>query len=176
MSWIQTHSGRAFEIAAADPEAFCIEDIAHALSQLCRFAGHSRVFYSVAQHSVLVAQHCLPAQALWGLLHDAPEAYLADLPKPLKELPGMQTYRQLEARLTAAIAQRFALQGHDVPAAVKKIDARLLTTEAEQLMAPPPRPWSNPLPAIRGLRIEALPPTEAKRLFLDCYEQLRAAG
>ena len=73
--------------AGPNPDDIRIEDIAHALSNQCRFAGHAREFYSVAEHSVHVSQLCLPEHALWGLLHDASEAYLVDLPRPLKLLP-----------------------------------------------------------------------------------------
>jgi hypothetical protein len=171
MSWIQTHSGNAFDLADPAPDSICIEDIAHALSHLCRFAGHARVFYSVAQHSVLVAQKCAPRDARWGLLHDATEAYIADLPRPVKRLPGMEGYRLLEARIARAVARAFDLPGEDVPLAVKEVDARMLATEAAQLMGEPPRPWSDSLPPYARLRIDPQPPQRAKELFLSAFRE-----
>src|SRR5271165_7548492 len=82
--WIQTYTGRVMYPLDPRPEEINIIDIAHALSNLCRFTGHVRTFYSVAEHSVRVSQHCDPKDALWGLLHDASEAYLADMSRPMK--------------------------------------------------------------------------------------------
>ena len=112
MDWIQTHSGKAFYPFAPRPDDIDIEDIAHALAHQCRFGGHVSKFYSVAQHCVLIAR-VLHAQGfdkrtiLAGLLHDATEAYLVDLPSPVKNmLPG---YRDAENRLAAVIAEKFDL-------------------------------------------------------------------
>lgn len=103
--WIQTYSGRAFYPLAPYPQDVCIEDIAHALSQLCRFGGHCRRFYSVAEHSVLLSRVVVPEFQLWALLHDASEAYLVDVPRPIKkQLPA---YVEAERRVMAAICARF---------------------------------------------------------------------
>src|ERR1019366_9954250 len=83
---IRTYSGVRFKPLDPDP-AVGISDIAHALANQCRFGGHSSAFYSVAQHSVRVSEICAAEDALWGLLHDASEAYLVDVPAPLKQLP-----------------------------------------------------------------------------------------
>ncbi|MFG0247924.1 MAG: phosphohydrolase, partial [Phycisphaeraceae bacterium JB051] len=80
MSWIQTYTGKAFYPLREDPGIIDIRDIAHALSLQCRFNGHCSDFYSVAQHSVHVSEVVPQAFALWGLLHDAAEAYMSDLP------------------------------------------------------------------------------------------------
>ena len=92
-----------------NPADIRIEDIAHALSNQCRFGGHAREFYSVAEHCVRVSQNCRPEDALWGLLHDASEAYLSDVPAPLKELPQFEAYRAAERSLQGTIAVRFGL-------------------------------------------------------------------
>src|SRR5579885_2784587 len=84
--WIQTYCGVAFYPLDPRPEEILIEDIAHALSMLCRFTGHVKRFYSVAQHCVYVSHRCDPKDALWGLLHDAAEAYLNDISRPVKSL------------------------------------------------------------------------------------------
>ena len=87
--WIQTMSGVIFYPLDPRPEEIRIEDIAHALSHQCRFAGHCREFYSVAEHSVRVSRELPQEFMLWGLLHDASEAYLVDLPRPIKRWSAM---------------------------------------------------------------------------------------
>ncbi len=107
--WIQTYTGRKFFPLDPDPEMICIEDIAHSLSQLCRYNGHSKIFYSVAQHSLVLSRElCSGWQyALMALLHDASEAYLSDLPRPLKMHPQFAFYRKAESRLQSMIYDRF---------------------------------------------------------------------
>jgi len=83
-AFLPTCSGRRVHLLNPSPDEIAIEDIAHALSHACRFAGHVPSYYSVAQHSVLVSELLDERTALWGLLHDASEAYLHDLTRPLK--------------------------------------------------------------------------------------------
>ena len=169
MSWIQTYSGKKFEPLAPALADIDIADIAHALSQLCRFNGHCRVFYSVAEHCVRASQIVAPELKLWALLHDAAEAYLADLPRPLKH--QLAEYQAHEDRLLRSIAQRFEL-AWPIPAAVFEADDRMLATEARDLMAPPPAPWGlTALP----LDDKIVPWTslEAERAYLGAFEKLR---
>jgi hypothetical protein len=84
--WLRTYAGRHVHILNPRPADIYIQDIAHALAHTCRFAGHTPAFYAVAQHSVLVSELLTPDLALWGLLHDASEAYLHDLTRPLKRV------------------------------------------------------------------------------------------
>ena len=173
--WISTFSGLPFWPCDPQPEDVRIEDIAHALSQLCRFAGHTRSFYSVAQHSVLVSLLCDPPDALWGLLHDASEAYLCDLARPVKHTPHLDGYRLLEAHVQAVVARRFGLPA-EMPASVKAADGVLLRVEQRDLMTMPagwvPQgqlPW-------QVQRLVPMAPAEAKQRFLWRFEELMRRG
>src|SRR3984957_18331875 len=124
--YLSTYTGKKFFPYDPRPEQICIEDIAHGLSMLCRFAGQCRFFFSVAEHSIAVA-HLLPANLkLEGLLHDASEAYLADLPRPVKV--GLPEYNAIEAAVEEVIAQKFAL-AFPTPSQVKTADNALLRNE-----------------------------------------------
>jgi 5'-nucleotidase len=163
LDWMQTWSGGRFVPLA--PSAKDIEpwDIAHALSLLCRYGGHVDRFYSVAEHCVLMSQAVAPENALAALLHDATEAYIVDVPRPLKNsLPG---YRQIEAMVWLAIAERFGLSPV-LPDEVDEADNRIILTERNALMSRSTRPWFQdahfePLP----VRIEGWPPEEAERRY-----------
>jgi hypothetical protein len=133
---MQTYTGRQFWPVDPRAEEVDIQDIAHALSHMCRFAGHVRRFYSVAEHCVRVswlAPFEAPALALAALLHDATEAYVVDVPRPLKRfLPG---YAEIEARVARCVETRFGLEAGalDHPS-IKHWDEVLLATEARDLM------------------------------------------
>ena len=130
---ITTFSGIRFWPLLPNPADIRIEDIAHALSNQCRFAGHAREFYSVAEHSVRVSQLCPPEDALWGLLHDASEAYLTDVPAPLKALLVFEAYRVAERSLQGVIAARFGL-APEQPASVTEADRVMLRIEMSDLL------------------------------------------
>src|ERR1051326_5301684 len=107
---IMTFSGRWINPLNPRPEDIDIVDIAHALSNQCRFTGHTRFFYSVAQHSCLVSDECANPHKLGGLLHDASEAYLSDIARPIKAQPGFgEVYKTCENKLMIAVAKRFSL-------------------------------------------------------------------
>jgi hypothetical protein len=162
-------------------------DIAHALSRLCRFTGHVRVFYSVAQHSCLVAEivqdlckaalgvPCPDVMCLAALLHDAPEAYIGDVSTPLKRaLRGEGTiseYDAIETRITNAIAERFGLVGSAwIFDAIKRADMIALATEHAALFdGPPPRPWGFDLPQPWPYKIEPWAPHKAQVQFLQAF-------
>jgi 5'-deoxynucleotidase YfbR-like HD superfamily hydrolase len=169
-AWIQTYSGRRFNPIKPNPNAIVIQDIAHALSNICRFTGHCKEFYSVAQHSVLVSYICNEENALWGLLHDQSEAYAQDLPKPLKCLPEFATYREIEKRIQKAGCQRFGLSEQE-PTDVKRADILLLATEARDLMSPLHPDWKSPVEPL-PFRIEPWKPARAKTEFLKRFYQL----
>ena len=149
-----------------------IGDIAHALSNLCRFNGHVRQFYSVAEHSCHVAD-ILPAPLkLAGLLHDASEAYLCDMPRPVKRSPGFATiYLEAEDKLMACIAGRFGFAypfGDEIHAA----DNALLATEALQLMSPLHPEWRDRFAPVDGLTLPCWTPMRARSEFLTRYHAL----
>jgi len=107
MTWIQTYKGRKFFPLDPRPDDIYIRDISHRLGLLYRFNGHSVVFYSVADHSVLVSRAVAEEHALWGLLHDASEAYISDLPRPIKK--KMPDFLEIEERIQRAVAERLGL-------------------------------------------------------------------
>lgn len=146
MVWTQTYSGRAFTPLDPRPEDVELSDIAHALSLQCRFNGHCRFPYSVAQHSVYVACQLPPAMAPYGIIHDAAEAYLGDMVRPVKSL--FPLFSDLEDRVLGAICAAVGLPwpwSADVLAAVKSADNAVLAAECRQILGPLPRPWA-PLP------------------------------
>lgn len=168
--WIQLYSGRKFYPLKPKAEDIDIEDIAHSLSNMCRFTGHVKSFYSVAQHSVLVSHLCGAENALYGLLHDATEAYLVDMPKPIKRLETFSNFRDIESSIMVVIAEKFGLPSSE-PKVVKDADIRILATEARDLMSPLHPDWRQPCEPY-PFKIDPLNPAEAKRLFLDRYREL----
>lgn len=143
--WVATYTGRQFWPLDVRPEDLSIHDIARALAFQCRFNGHLMAFYSVAEHCVRVSKALELAghderTQLWGLLHDAPEAYIGDMVRPLKRGPGMEEYCRVDGRILLAVAERFGLDPV-APAAVWKMDDALLHAEARDLLAPCPEQW-----------------------------------
>lgn len=170
MTWIATARGHKFDFHHLDPDSIDIEDIALALSRQPRFAGHTNKLYTVAQHSVLVALQCPWDLRLEGLLHDASEAYLCDMPLPAKLL--IPEYRDLEHRVMLAIAQKFRFVWPSPPE-VKQADLVLLETEHRDLMPHSP-PWDvRHAEPLEGMRIEPWEPWKAERMFLDCFAMWR---
>lgn len=144
---LRTISGHIIEDPAKGPtiKQVNIFDIAHALSQLCRFAGQFPSFYSVGAHSLLVSQWIernggTPEECLAGLLHDATEAYLADLPSPIKR--QCKSYRTLEARYAKIIAKKFMIP-FPLPEIVHRADAAILEIEKKAFREGRKMPWSN---------------------------------
>ena len=170
MDWILTHTGKKFHPLDPDPELIDIEDIAHSLSLLCRYNGHCHSFYSVAEHSVRLSYVVPSEDALWGLLHDAGEAYFSDLPRPIKN--QFPKYRTLEDALVEVIMQKYGL-APKMPPEVKKADDILLVTELRDLMPESPVPISYdvaPLPET----IAPWGPSEAKKAYLNRFNELMA--
>lgn len=167
--WMQTYTGIAFWPLDPRPEEVSLMDIAHGLAHQCRYNGHCLSFYSVAQHSVLVSQwlgsHGRFDLAVWGLLHDAAEAYVGDVIRPLKRM--LPQYAEIEAKVERCIAERFGLE-LPMPAVIKEADNAVLIAEAESLMAPPPMPWrESGVKRWPEGRIVALGPESARAHFLQ---------
>lgn len=169
-AWIQTYSGRRFTPTNPNPDAIIIQDISHSLSMQCRFSGHTKKFYSVAQHSVLVSYICNHEDALWGLMHDATEAYLVDVPRPLKKSGKFDAYNQFEKVMQQAICKRFGLPEEEPPS-VKSADTILLATEARDLMYPLRSDWVQPVEPL-PFKIDPLGPRDAKDLFMKRFYEL----
>jgi hypothetical protein len=168
--WIPTYTGRQFWPLQPRASDVCIEDIAHHLSNECRFTGATAKFYSVAQHSVL-ASYLVPAEdALWALLHDASEAYLRDIAKPVKEQPAFEAYKLAEDRLNRVIADAFSL-GWPMPDSIKTADAVLLATERRDFIQHRGLAW-NVGAEPHSARIVPWPPELAESCFLERYGQL----
>lgn len=170
--WMQTADAGKFWPRDPRPEDIDIEVIAQALSNQCRFGGHSARFYSVAEHSVLLSRAVSAPNQLWALLHDAAEAYLGDVMRPIK--PLLPEYRQLEFHVLAAIARRFNLPvGFDglVPAEVVEADERILGDERRALM-PSAHPWSTDRLTPLGVMIAGWEPSRAKFEFLARFDAL----
>lgn len=168
-SWIQTYSGKKFFPLDPQEADVCIEDIAHSLSMICRFTGHCKEFYSVAQHSVMVS-YLSGEFALYGLLHDASEAYICDLASPIKSSGHFDTYKAFENKLQSVIFRKFGLFGTEPPI-VKKADTQMLSTEARDLLGELHPEWvlpTEPLP----MTVNPLGQKEAKELFMKRFNEL----
>lgn len=183
MSWIQTAGGGRFDLEAPRAADVALADVAHALSNLCRFNGHCRSFYSVAQHSVLVADALFRFKdrevARAGLLHDAAEAYLGDVARPLKRIVG-SVYERLEREVLARVYEALELPWPDdgVWALVKREDVRALMTERRDLLPPPPAPWFEDEAGIEPWEkpIVPLAPADARDRFLWTAAALGLGG
>ncbi len=177
--YLQTVSGRFVNPFDPDPEQLDIGDITRALANTCRFGGHCRSFYSVAQHSVIVSE--LVEQrggdaedAFAALMHDATEAYLGDMPHPIKHRSALgEAFKAAEKDLERAINERFNIKP-DVPE-IKRADRALLATERRAVST---EDWHWPeLEGVEPLDLELIPwpPDEAAERFKARYEQLEAA-
>lgn len=194
--WMVTASGRQVWPLDPRPDDFTIEDIAHGLSHICRYGGHCRTFYSVAQHSVLVSQivegstataptptrfgppneRAIRRAALMGLLHDASEAYIGDVVTPLKR--GLTEYQTIERRMMSAIFVQFGfLIGDWESDAIKRADRTALITERRDLLTTPFPHGSTWAGDVAGetpwpVNIHPQAPEHARALFLERYAEL----
>jgi len=168
MSWIKTYNGK-FDFAKMDPADITIKDIAHALANICRFGGHGKEFYSVAQHSVYVSQIVPAVDARAGLMHDATEAYIGDMVRPLKGL--IPAFGEFEDRLWRIIAGKYGLP-MELPETVHEADDIALAIEARDLMDTDPRTWGLKAPPDGARIFQPWEPEFAEKQFLDRWEYL----
>lgn len=172
---ICTRSGIRFDVVNPRPAMVLITDIAYGLSHKCRFGGHTAGWYSVAMHSIQVAKwllsrSCSREIALAGLLHDAAEAYLADLPTPIKIL--LPDYCVMEDRIQVAINTHFGLDAgaHEI-LKVKEADTQQYELERRHLM-PDVSWWPNPHDYDCPEQMPFSFPEQDYNKFLDMYKGL----
>ncbi|MCI0588928.1 MAG: phosphohydrolase [Planctomycetes bacterium] len=170
-SLFETHTGVLLDPLDLHPGDIDVRDVAHGLSNVCRFAGQCPRFYSVAEHCVRMSRRTSPGLELEALMHDAAEAYLSDLPRPVKT--GIPGYRRAEKRLTRAIRDRFGLRGRSYPAAVRDVDDAMCLAEAKSFgMWGGGNPFGRDLPDFGRVRPWA--PATAEIAFLDRFARLYA--
>lgn len=173
--FMQTHLQHRYQLDRLPIEIIDIQDIAHSLSLICRFIGHTNKFYSVAEHSVLVSEE-LRQQGydagvqFAGLMHDATEAYLGDIPTPIKSL--LTYYKRIEEEFWVSIAEKFKLD-RELPREIKHADGTLLATEVEYLMNGL-QGWDLKYPPSMYIKkIDGWAPLEAKEKFLLKFRDLQ---
>lgn len=176
-AWITTYTGKKFYHLNPQPEQVNIEDIAHALSMLCRWTGHTRFHYSVAQHSWYCSQLVTPEFALSALLHDSSEAYLGDMNRPLKHYTEAgRAYHEVEEKVEAVIFKKFGVP-FPLPEVVKVIDTQMLYAEKAQIINAATtldyehNKWGRD-ETKAPIRIEKWTPRRAEKMFLRRFEEL----
>lgn len=128
--WIETNTHNTFFYKRRNPENISIYDIAHGLAHLCRYSGQCNYFYSVAQHSCIIFDHAPTWMKMEGLMHDGAEAYISDIPRPVKTI--VPEIKMLEEEIQTQIAERFRLR-YPIPSQVKILDSKLMLREAQLL-------------------------------------------
>ena len=169
-SWIQTYTSKKVFPLIPNKDEIDIVDIANSLGKICRYNGHTLKFYSVAEHSVYVSENVSKKNAMWGLMHDAAEAYLGDIVHPIKSYLGK--FKQYEENLLRCIADKFNLCW-PVPKEVKEIDVAILHDESLQVMESKPQSWSQITSLPLGIKIYGLDWQQAIELFLVRYDWIK---
>jgi hypothetical protein len=169
-----TFTGRRFHFTDPRPEDVCIEDVAHHLAQICRYGGATRSHYSVAEHSVIVSLYVEPAYARQALLHDAAEAYVGDIIRPIKRF--LAGFDAVEDKVEAAVFARFGIvPTPESNAAVKTIDDRVIVDEIRAVTADPSiyteRSWLQGLAPL-GANIARLDARAAEHVYLQRFVEL----
>jgi hypothetical protein len=173
--YLSTFTGKKFFPFNPAPDQIDIRDIAHGLSLLCRFSGQAPFFYSVAEHSIYIAHNLPPHLQLEGLLHDASEAYLADLPRPVKA--GLPDYAALEANVSAVIAQKFGLFV-STPTEIKAADRALLKHEVFAFFGPERylEDFGDEYQPTNPKHFFGMSPATAEAKFLELYHSLTSTS
>ncbi len=177
--WIGLYGGGAIHFAAPEQDEIVLEDIAHSLSQLCRFNGHTRRLYSVAEHACLLSDWVMghgatPMDGLTALHHDDAEYVTGDMARPLKVT--MPQFKAAEAVLDEAIARKFGTE-YPLPKWLKAIDSRIIRDEKLGVMLPTPMDWGvndlEPL-GVEFWHVLGRFPRVAKRRYLERHHRLVA--
>ena len=179
---IMLASGTLFDIADPAGSEFTLNDIAHGLGRVCRFAGHTNRFYSVAEHCVHVSRLVPLEHKRAALLHDAAEAFIGDVTRPLKAM--LPDYRKIEKAIEDAISDRFLIDelGNASRTAIhhpliKKIDVAMCYVEARELMPSIPGYWSSmnadpeAVTAARSIRLNFDKPEFATAAWLRAWQR-----
>lgn len=170
--FIETYTGRKFNPRNPRPIDISVIDIAHALSNQCRYSGHTAWHYSVAQHCVLLSDYAErvlkapPVECLQILMHDAPEAYLVDIPRPVKQY--MPEFRQWDFHIDTAIRVWLGVADRDRPAFQDELDSRMIADERAQLMSKSGNDWGHDREPL-GITIERWAPDYTERAFLTHF-------
>lgn len=170
-TWIQTYTGKKFEALSPTEDMIDINDIAHALSLMCRYNGHVKRFYSVAEHSVLLSTKASVPNQLCALLHDGSETYIADIARPIK--PSLKNYKKIEDGIMTVVAKKYGFSW-PVPEEVQQLDNRILIDEKEQLLGPSPEAWddwANGMPRL-GVQVGMMNSLQAEDAFLRRFWEL----
>jgi 5'-deoxynucleotidase YfbR-like HD superfamily hydrolase len=165
---ISTYNGDFFDFDHPESFDFDVETIAHALSNICRYGGHSSKFYSVAEHSVLVSRVVPSHLAMCGLFHDASEAFVGDMPSPLKAM--CPDYRAIEERVHKEIATQFGLP-YPFPPDIKYADKAVYKAERLQITSVDDTIWHIDIPPA-DVMVTGMDPKNAKQFFLSRYREL----
>lgn len=156
---IRTFTGKYVDVFNPDPDTIDILDIAHSLAQQPRFGGHLPKFYSVAQHSVYCAILADPEHKFSALMHDAAEAYLLDIPRPIKN--RLTGYKEIEDNLMAVIAKKFGVE-YPKSKQVNDVDERMLLVE-----------WRNLMLGIEPVDMECWTSVRAEYEFLEAFKRYK---
>lgn len=163
-------SGVWFDFLDPASSAFVIEDIAYGLSHICRYAGQCSAFYSVAEHSLLVSE-VAHGHEYSALMHDAAEAFIGDVTRPLKQL--LPDFKRIEAVVEAAIFERFDVPT-PIPKEIKRADLCVLAAEQAQIMPPETSLWAREEGIIPApVTVRHLSPRAARTAFLKRFDELR---
>ena len=175
--WLQTFTGLRFFPLDIQAQDIVIEDIAHALSMLCRYNGHTLRFYSVAEHCVLMLQHVRRRGGQTTrflrsvLMHDAAEAYLGDYPHAMKLI--LPEVKELEKKIEAVIVKKFDLDVRYAAAkGIKMLDRRIIRNERDALM-PGTHPWVADEYTPLDVKVQGLIPAAAERAFLSAFSEVK---
>lgn len=174
--WMELHSGTQFRFKAPTVDMIHFEDIAASIGKMCRYAGHVHTFYSVAEHCCLLMRYArdnMPSvtqrELLTLLMHDATEAYMTDIPRPIKHT--LPQFKAFEHVIEAVIAERFNLITPH-PTFVKMLDTRILRDERAQAMNPSENDWGTDKLEPLGVKLCLWTPAEAIDNFTGDFQEL----